>query len=99
MSLKNLKNEYPEMPDEIRKMIEVEVNAQMKIENKEEDKKKSFSKKKFFAIGLVATMTLGTTVFAGATMHKLYMEKEGEYGLKAGLTSEGEALPTMPNEI
>jgi len=89
--LENLKNEYPVMPDEIRDLIEREVNAQMKNASIEKGKqaKGAYWKKAVSAAAAAAViLTLGTTVFAGVKLYQWNIEKEGDYGLRTGVVSE-----------
>ncbi|MGL6198266.1 MAG: DUF4367 domain-containing protein [Lachnospiraceae bacterium] len=102
MRLEHLKDEYPAVPEDIHKMIEREVNIQLKDEG-DKAKYKRWSKKKVAIIALAATMALGTTVFAGANLYKMYAEKEGKYGLKTGIVSDDSSVNadsyTVPEEI
>lgn len=102
MRLEHLKDEYPAVPEDIHKMIEREVNIQLKNEG-DKAKYKRWSKKKVAIIALAATMALGTTVFAGANLYKMYAEKEGKYGLKTGIVADDSSVNadsyTVPEEI
>ena len=64
MRLENLKRDFPEMPEEIRTMIEREVQKQVGIEKKA-GRKTKYKTKTYLAAVLAAVMLLGTTVFAG----------------------------------
>lgn len=104
MKLENLKNEYPAMPEHIRNMIEQEVNNQMHTAPKVRHKGiRKITWKKAAVIALAATMALATTTFAGVKLYQWQMEKEGNYGLKAGIVvddsaNSGEGI-SIPEEI
>lgn len=103
MRLENLKNEAPVMPDDMRKMVEQQVKQQVENNQIETYRRKRASWKKTAAIALVAVMAVGTTVFAGVQYYQLKMEKEGQYGLKAGVVAgediSAEGAGTIPEEI
>lgn len=104
MRLENLNKEFPRTPDNIRTIIEQEVMQQMnhkpdfpagrdsEITQKEKypTTTKRLSLKKTAVIALAATMVLGTSVFAGTTLYRIYTEKEGTYGVKTGFTADPE---------
>lgn len=89
MKLENLKNESPVMPEHMRKMVEQEVNKQMRTES--EKKHRAWGRmswRKSAVIAFAATLALSTTVFGGVKLYQWHMEKEGNYGLKAGITAD-----------
>lgn len=61
MKLENLKRDFPEMPEEIRIMIEQEVQKQLKTTRK----KKKYPVRKSLIAAVAAAMLLGVTGFAG----------------------------------
>lgn len=75
MRLDNLKNEFPKMPEDMRKMVETEVEKQVNTS------KSRFMVRKVAVAALVAIMVIGTTVFAGTQIYKLYGKKVGKYGV------------------
>jgi hypothetical protein len=54
--------------------------------------------KKAAIVALAATMALGTTVFAGTKAYQWYMQKEGDYGLKAAVAASQPADSSQPAE-
>lgn len=90
MKLENLRKEAPQMPQDIRVMIEKEVAMQMQKETK---KKQTFGKsgkmtwKKAAVFAAAATLTVGTTVFAGEKLHQWRVEQEGQYAILAGMNT------------
>ncbi|MDD3340465.1 MAG: DUF4367 domain-containing protein [Lachnospiraceae bacterium] len=93
-----MKNEAPVMPDDMRKMVEQQVKQQIENNQIETYRRKRASWKKMAAIALVAVMAVGTTVFAGVQYYQLKMEKEGQYGLKAGVVA-GEDVSTEGEDV
>ena len=87
MSDRKFKDEYPKVPDDIYKMIVSEVDKQIKSNN-EESKVRRISFRKMVVISLAAALTIGTTIFAANKLYEMYVEKEGDYGLRVGISSE-----------
>lgn len=100
MRLENMRDEFPQMPEEMRKMVEWEVARQMKIERplyrEEKQNKRGFSGKRLAMFGLAATLCLGLTAAAGSRIYQMYSEKEGNYGVKTGVTATGTTTDTIP---
>lgn len=82
MRLENLKNEFPKMPERMQEMVEREVEKQVK------KVRPHFSTKKTAAVAIVAVMALGTTVFAGAQISKMYGTSAGKYGIVTKIKNE-----------
>lgn len=81
MRLRDIKNEFPQMPEEMRRMVEREVEMQLNEATAIRlNQKKHMGKKSMIAV-LAATMALGTTVFAG-TLYQMHGESVGEYGVE-----------------
>lgn len=92
MRLEDIKQEFPKMPEDMRAMVEREVERQLKqtavakhsdrnVGRKQMIKRQQWSVGKAAAVALVATMVLGTTVFAGVKLYQMHSEQEGNYGL------------------
>lgn len=100
MRVENMREEFPKMPEEMRKMVEWEVARQLKIEPPEfakAGKRRGWiSGKKMVVMGLAATMMMGLTAAAGARIYQMYSEKEGNYGVKTGVTATGTTTDTIP---
>lgn len=91
MKLENLEQEFPKMPEEMRAMIEREVEKQTK-----EGKVTMYTKRKHFArktlaASVAAAMLLGTTVFAGV-IYQMHSEKVGKYAVKTEIQGNGESV-------
>lgn len=90
MKLENMKDEFPQTPDFIRDMIKQEVEKLVREDKKNIAifqkgglyKMKRRNIGKVAAIALVATMAIGTTVYAASRFYKMYASNEGEYAIK-----------------
>lgn len=79
MKLENMKNEFPVMPEEIRDMVEREVEKQLKTAVIDSVPKRKGLMRGSLIAALAAAMVLGTTVFAEAVYH-MGSESVGNYG-------------------
>ncbi|MCD7955027.1 MAG: DUF4367 domain-containing protein [Lachnospiraceae bacterium] len=90
MNLENLREEFPEMPESMRTMIEREVAAQMSVETptrkaEQHQKNRSTGRKKAgktFLLVAAAAAIMCTTVAAGTAIRaRFFTETEGDYGV------------------
>lgn len=90
MRLEDMEQEFPKMPEDMRAMVEKEVEKQIKIADMEKKNKKTgnWSIRRAAVVALVATMALGTTVFAGVKIYQMSSEPVGEYGLVTKIDNE-----------
>lgn len=106
MRLEEMRDSFPKMPESMRKMVENEVKKQIKIV----PAKQHFTMKKAVIASLVATMALGTTVFAGVKLFQMKNEQIGNYGLttkieqsktteQATASSEAVTVPAVSLEV
>lgn len=79
MRLEDLAHNFPEMPAELRKMVESEVQRQ--IGTVSSGRRRKHMAKKVVIAAAAATMLLGTTVLAGA-LYKMHSESVGEYAVR-----------------
>lgn len=75
MKLEDMKYEMKGMPDDMRKMVENEVDKQIK------GTKKKFSSKRIAIAVLAAVLAAGTTAVAGTQLRKMYISSKGNYGV------------------
>ena len=75
MKLENMNQEFPKMPDAMRKMIEQEVEQQL------QKKTRKFTGHRVMVAVLAATLALGTTAFAGV-LYRMKNEQVGTYAVK-----------------
>lgn len=107
MKLEDIKQEFPQTPDDIRQMIEEKVTEQLceerMISMEQKRKKRHFYFPKAAAAAFVAVMLIGTTVFAGAKLCQIYTKKNGTYGVQTimeqGNTEEDSVLSDKVPEI
>lgn len=79
MRLEDIKQEFPQTPENIRQIIENKVEEQMNAEHiipcERKNSKFHLSFPKAIAVGFAAVMLMGTTVFAGVKLYQIYVEK------------------------
>ncbi len=86
MKLENLKEEFPRMPEEIRDLIEQEVERQVKTERPRFKSRKTWGRT--LTASLVAVVLCGTTVFAGVGIYRMQQKKIGEHGISVHITGD-----------
>jgi len=79
MRLEDLRQSFPEMPIEMRRMVENEVQKQIKTVSSGR-RRKHMAKKSMIAV-LAAAMLIGTTVVAGV-VYKMHSEPVGKYAVE-----------------
>lgn len=89
MRLEDMKYEFPQMPKEMRDMIEREVEKQVKVEQPQFRKNKRRTGR-IAAASLAAVMLCGTTVFAGVNIYRMQQEKAGAYGVNVNISGSVE---------
>ena len=75
MKLENMNQEFPKMPDSMRKMMEQEVEQQL------QKKTRKFTGRRVMIAVLAATLALGTTAFAGV-LYRMKSQQVGTYAVK-----------------
>lgn len=101
MRLENLKNDFPETPESIHRMIEREVYKQVNSTNKF-SKKRSRSRNlaKVAAAALVIVFASSTVTFAATKLYQLYVKDNGTYSVATGVESEEKiSLPKKIRDI
>ena len=101
MRLDDMKNNIPETPDFIHEMIQKEVDKQLqrtKIIPIPKKKKKRWSSSRVAAAAVVCVLATSTVAYAGVKMYHMYVEKQGNYSVKTGITSENK-LADIPAQI
>ena len=99
MKLENLRDEFPDIPENISRMIENEVAVQMKNQDYNTGTaggstharpvmRPSRSIKRIAVIAAAAVLVLSTGVFAGSKIYKWHISKDNAYSIKATLISE-----------
>ena len=90
MRLDDLKEEFPKMPEEMKAMIEREVEKQIKTERVQFNRRKRTAGK-VVAASLAAVLLFGTSVYAGVRAYRMQQEKDGDYGVKVSVAGEDDA--------
>lgn len=88
MRLEDMENEFPKMPEDMRAMIEREVEKQVKTVPSTQFRKRKHMARRSFVAALVAAMALGTTVFAGV-MYQMHGRSVGKYAVETKVESAG----------
>ena len=100
MRFEDMKNNIPETPDFIHEMIKNEVDRQLQ-ETKIiaiPKKRKRWNKARVAAATIVCVLATTTAAYAGVKMYRMYVEKQGDYSVKTGITSENK-LADLPAQI
>ena len=87
MKLENMNRDFPKMPEEMRQMIEQEVEKQLAKPDMLPGNRKTgrhISKKRLAIAVAAATLALGTTVFAGV-LYGLKNNRVGKYAYETKL--------------
>ncbi len=92
MKLERLNQEFPKMPEEMRVMIEKEVEKQTKEGEMLRYRKRKHFAGKALAVSAAIAMLLGTTVFAGV-LYQMHSKKTGKYEVKTEIEGGGETIP------
>lgn len=101
MRLDDMKKNIPETPDFIHEMIRSEVDKQLrgtKIISIQKKRKKKWNGAKVAAVAAICVLATSTAAYAGVKMYHMYVEKQGTYSVKAGITSENQ-IPDIPAQI
>lgn len=94
MRLDDLKYEFPKMPKEMKEMIEREVEKQVKTEYPQFKKNRKLAGRTI-AASVAAVLLLGTTVYAGVRVYRLYQKPVGDYGVEVKISNDGSDKETQ----
>lgn len=97
MRLEDLKYEFPEMSEEMRAMIEREVEKQVKTE-RPQFQKSHRAVGRTAAASIAAVLLLGTTVFAGVSIYRLQREPVGDHGVSVTISEDGRTAASTEAE-
>ena len=101
MRLEDMKNDIPETPDFIHKMIQREVAKQIentKVVNLR--RRKKWTAPKVAAVAAVCALTVSSVAYAGVNLYQWILEKQGSYGVTVQLDGDGAAKENaLPVEI
>lgn len=105
MRLEEIKKELPETPDFIHRMMVEEVENQLGKKNtavsiRTPRKKRKWSPVRAAAVAALCALGFSTVAYAGYQLYTMYVEKQGKYGISAGITMEkGTTFFAVPDEI
>ena len=86
MKIEDLRQNFPEMPADLRQMVENEVHRQIRTVS--QGRRRKHMAKKTIIAALAAAMLLGTTVFAGI-LYKMRTEPVGKYAVNTSISTDG----------
>ena len=100
MRFEDMKNNIPETPDFIHEMIQNEVDKQLQGTKiiPVPKKRKRWNGVRVAAAAAVCVLATSTAAYAGVKMYHMYVEKQGNYSVKTGITSENK-LADLPAQI
>ena len=100
MRFEDMKNNIPETPDFIHEMIQNEVDRQLQGTTiiQIPKKRKKWNGARVAAAAMVCVLATSTAAYAGVKMYRMYVEKQGDYSVKTGITSENK-LADLPVQI
>lgn len=101
MRLEDMKNDIPETPDFIHKMIQNEVARQMQDTKVVElRKRKRWTAPKVAAVAAVCALAVSSAAYAGVNLYHWILEKQGSYGVEVKIDGDSAAKEnTLPAEI
>lgn len=99
MRFEDMKYDFPEMPEEMRTMIETEVKKQLTAKDQRPHNKR-WAVGKTLAASIAAVMLLGTTAFAGVSIYRMQRDPVGDYGVNVKISeTEGSQADAAPFAI
>ena len=100
MRFEDMKNNIPETPDFIHEMIQNEVDRQLQGTTiiQIPKKRKKWNGARVAAAAMVCVLATSTAAYAGVKMYRMYVEQQGDYSVKTGITSENK-LADLPAQI
>lgn len=87
MRFEDIRDNFPDMPEEIRNRIEQEVEKQMHMESTQ-NRNTKYRAGRVLAASIAAVMLFSTTVFAGVSIYRMQREPVGKYGVDVKLVKE-----------
>lgn len=96
MNIENIRNEFPEMPEEIRSMIAQTVAEQVKAGEQSKPVKRN-NVRRTAILAFAAALVLGVTALA-AGVARLHSQRVGSYGAAVTFAEETTSTETASNE-
>lgn len=98
MRLEDIRYDFPEMPEEMRKMVEREVEKQVKTGHIKL-KRRGKAAGRTFAASLAAVVLVGTTVFAGVGTIWMRRHPVGNHGVEVTMKEQGNQTTAAASEV
>ena len=99
MRLEEMKNNIPETPDFIHKMVQEEVNRQLQDTKVVSIKKRKWNKVQAAAAAALCLLATSTVAYAGNRLYHMYVEKQGTYRVETGIQADGGTSVQLPEQI
>ena len=99
MRLEEMKNNIPETPDFIHKMVQEEVSRQLQDTKVVPIKKRKWNKVQAAAAAALCLLATSTAAYAGNRLYHMYVEKQGNYRVETGIQADGETSVQLPEQI
>ena len=99
MRLEEMKNNIPETPDFIHKMIQEEVSRQLQDTKVVPMKKRKWNKVQAAAAAALCLLATSTVAYAGNRLYHMYVEKQGNYRVETGIQADAGTSVQLPEQI
>ena len=102
MKMEDLRNDIPETPEFIHRMIHEEVSRQIKEEkviDMKNRRKASWSVRKVAVAAVVGVLATSSAVFASKKIYRIYADKAGQYSVETGVNKSSDDAYTVPEQI
>ena len=99
MRLEEMKNNIPETPDFIHKMVQEEVSRQLQDTKVVPMKKRKWNKVQAAAAAALCLLATSTVAYAGNRLYHMYVEKQGNYRVETGIQADGGTSVQLPEQI
>lgn len=99
MRLEEMKNDIPETPDFIHKMIQNEVAKQIQDPKVAVMRRKRWTVPKAVAVAAACTLAVSSAAYAGVNLYHWILEKQGSYGISVKIDAGSAAKEALPDEI
>ena len=97
MRLEEMKNNIPETPDFIHKMVQEEVSRQLQDTKVVPMKKRKWNKVQAAAAAALCLLATSTVAYAGNRLYHMYVEKQGTYRVETGIQADGGTSVQLPD--
>ena len=99
MRLEEMKNNIPETPDFIHKMVQEEVSRQLQDTKVVPMKKRKWNKVQAAAAAALCLLATSTVAYAGNRLYHMYVEKQGNYRVETGIQADAGTSVQLPEQI